>query len=143
MGYDVKELICTHHIGWVGLAVGITFVGLDALINANPLAQRLYAAYRPILRTSVNAGLGIAVDLVFGLAMAIIFVALAPALPNTWLGKGLAFGLIAWFFRVVMSVASNLVMFQVPYTTTLYTLATGLAEMLILGILCALLLKPH
>ena len=89
------------------------------------------------------AGLGVALDVAFGLAMAILFVALTPALPIGWLAKGLAFGLIAWFFRVVMSAASNFVMFQIPAATTIYTLATGLAEMLLLGLLYAVLLRPR
>ena len=32
----------------VGLASGILFGALNAVINANPLAQRLYEVYRPI-----------------------------------------------------------------------------------------------
>jgi hypothetical protein len=32
----------------VGLASGVLFAVLDALINANPLAQRILAAYKPI-----------------------------------------------------------------------------------------------
>ncbi len=140
---NAQELISTYHIGWVGLAAGMAFAGLDALINANPLAQRLYAPYRPIMRDSVNAGLGVTLDLLFGLSMAILFVALTPALPGNWLAKGLAFGLMAWFFRVAMSAASQLVMFRIPISAALYTVATGLAEMLLLGLLYAVLLKPR
>jgi hypothetical protein len=33
---------------------GILFAILDGVINANPLAQRLYAVYKPIARTSIN-----------------------------------------------------------------------------------------
>ena len=128
---------------WVGLVAGIVFVLLDALINANPVAQRLYTAYRPIMRISVNVPLGVAFDLLFGIAMADIFIALAAALPAHWLTRGLAFGLIAWFFRVVMSAASQAVMFQIPISTTIYTLISGLAEMLLLGLLYASLLRPR
>lgn len=128
---------------WVGLVAGLVFVILDALINANPVAQRLYAAYKPILRTSVNAPLGVAFDLLFGIVMAGIFTALASALPAHWLTRGLAFGLIVWFFRVVMSAASQIVMFRVPISTSIYTLVTGFAEMLLLGLLYAFLLKPR
>lgn len=140
---NAQELISTYRIGWVGLAAGLAFAVLDAVINANHLAQRLYAAYRPVMRASANAGLGITLDLVFGLTMAFLFVALTPAFPDHWLTKGLAFGVIAWFFRVVMSAASQIVMFQVSLSATLYTLATGLAEMLLLGLLYAVLLRPR
>ncbi len=140
---NAQELISVYHIGWVGLAAGSSFVALDALINANPLAQRLYAGYRPIMRTSVNAALGVTVDLVFGLVMALLFVALTPALPVNWLAKGVAFGLIVWFFRTVMNAASHTVMFQIPISATIYTLITGLAEMILLGLLYAVLLRPR
>jgi len=44
-------------------------------------------------------------------------------------------------FRVVMYVASQWMMFNVPIRALLYTLITGLCEMLILGILYGLTLK--
>jgi len=50
----------------VGLAAGLMFAVMDGLINANPTAQRLYAFYRPIVRESVNAPLGVLFDLVSG-----------------------------------------------------------------------------
>jgi hypothetical protein len=49
---------------------------------------------------------------------------------------------MAWFFRVVMCTASQWVMFNVPVQTLLYSLVTGLDEMLILGVLYGLTLKP-
>jgi len=127
----------------VGLGGGILFGILDAAINANPLAQRLYEVFRPIARQSMNPVAGIVIDLVFGLAMAGLFLLLYPALPGgTGLVKGLSFGLLAWFFRVVMSAVSQWVMFKVPIKTALYSLAAGLGEMLILGVLFGLVLKP-
>jgi hypothetical protein len=116
---------------------------MDALINANPLSQRLFAVYKPIAKTAVSVPAGIAVDLIYGFAMAGIFMLLYQSLPgNGALAKGIGFALIAWFFRVVMSVASQWMMFTVPIGALLYTLITGLAEMLILGILYGLSLKP-
>ena len=49
--------------------------------------------------------------------------------------KGISFALVVWFLRVVMSVASQWMMFKVPWKTSLYDLGSGLGEMLILGIL--------
>ncbi len=46
----------------VSLTSGILFGVLDAVINANPLAQRLYEFYRPIARASVNAPAGVVID---------------------------------------------------------------------------------
>jgi len=128
-------------IAAVGLSAGFLFAVADALLNANPLARRLYEAFRPIARESVNATLGLAFDLIAGLAMAILFVVLAPALPGGTLGKGIAFGLIAWFFRVAMQSASQLVMFRIPGAAVLYGLTSGLIEMLLLGVFYSLLLR--
>ena len=122
---------------------GILFGILDAVINANPLAQRLYAAYKPIARTSVNPIAGIAIDLVYGFVMAGAFLLLYASLPGaTGLVKGLSFAILVWFFRVVMQAASHWVMFNVPLKTLLYSLVAGLGEMLILGVFYGLTLKP-
>jgi hypothetical protein len=126
-----------------GVISGILFVILDGAINANPLAQRLYKVYTPIAKTSLNPLAGIVIDLVFGLAMAGIFLLLFNSLPGeSGLVKGLSFAAIAWFFRVVMYVASQWMMFTVPGKTLLYTLAAGFGEMIILGVLYGLILKP-
>lgn len=126
----------------VGLGSGILFGVMDGLINANPLAQKLYKVYQPIARKSISVPTGVAIDLIFGLAMAGIFLLLRKALPGeSWIVKGLAFGLMAWFFRAAMQAASQWVMFDVPAGTLLYTAACGLAEMLILGLLYGLTLR--
>jgi hypothetical protein len=57
--------------------------------------------------------------------------------------KGIAFGLIAWFFRVAMGSASQAVMFQIPSSTVLYGLCSGLTEMIVLGLLHGALLRPR
>jgi len=55
--------------------------------------------------------------------MAAIFLLLHNSLPgDTGLVKGASFALLAWFFRVVISAASQWIMFQVPAVTLLYTL---------------------
>jgi hypothetical protein len=127
----------------VGLVVGFLFGVADALLNANPLARRLYESYRPILRASVNAPLGIAFDLLFGIVMAILFVAFLPSFHPSRILSGLEFGVVAWFFRVAMGAASQLVMFRIPAAALLYTLSTGLAEMLLLGVFLGALLGPE
>ncbi len=127
----------------ISVISGILFGVLDGVINANPLAQRLYKVYSPIARTSLNPILGIVIDLFFGFIMAGVFLLLYNSLPGaTGLVKGLSFAAIMWFFRVVMSAASQWVMFIVPEKTLLYTIAAGLGEVLVLGILYGLTLKP-
>jgi hypothetical protein len=127
----------------VSVAGGVLFGVLDGVINANPLAQRLYQVYQPIARPSVDPLAGILIDLVYGFVMAGVFLLLYKSLPGgTGLVKGLSFGLLVWFFRVVMYVASQWVMFTVPGEALLYSLLAGLGEMLILGVLYGLTLKP-
>jgi len=122
---------------------GILFGVLDAVINANPVAQRLLEVYKPIARTSVNPAAGITIDLVYGFVMAGVFLLLYDSLPGgTGLLRGMSFALVAWFFRVVMSVASQWMMFRVPVRTLLYSLVTGLGEMLVLGVLYGTTLRP-
>ena len=127
----------------VSISSGILFGFLDGVINANPLAQKLNDIYRPIARTTINVPVGIAIDLAYGFIMAAVFLMIFKSLPGqSGLAKGIAFALIVWFFRVVMSAASSWMMFKVPIETIFYYLSTGLVEMLILGILYGLTLKP-
>ncbi len=127
----------------VSIVSGILFGILDAVINANPLAQKLYMVYKPIARTSVNPSAGIVIDLLYGFVMAGMFLLLYKSLPGeTGLIKGISFAILAWFFRVVMYTASQWMMFNVPDKTLLYSLVTGLGEMMIIGLLYGLTLKP-
>ena len=129
--------------GIVSIVSGILFGIMDGIMNGNSFARRLYEIYRPISRTSVNAPAGIAIDLVYGFVMTGVFLLLYKGLPGkTGLIKGVNFALIAWFFRVVMYTASQWMMFNVPVEALLYSLVTGLVEMLILGILYGLTLRP-
>ena len=126
----------------VSVAGGLFFGVLDGLINGNPYARKLYEVFQPISKASIDYVTGIAIDLVFGFVMSGIFLILYKSLPGgTGIKKGISFALFAWFFRVVMSVASQWVMFNVPLTVLLYTLCTGFLEMLIIGIFYGLTIK--
>jgi hypothetical protein len=127
----------------VSVVSGILFGTMDGIINANPLAQRLYEVYKPIAKTSINAPAGIAIDLAYGFIMAAMFLLLYKGLPGEagWV-KGMSFACLGGFFRVVMGVASQWMMFNVPPSALWYTLITGLGEMLILGLLYGFTLRP-
>jgi len=127
----------------ISIISGILFGLLDGVINANPLAQRLYQVYKPIAKTSINPIAGILIDLIYGFIMAGVFLLLYNSLPGEiGLIKGLSFAVMVWFFRVVMQAASQWVMFTIPGKTLLYTLTAGLGEMLILGVLYGMFLNP-
>lgn len=127
----------------VSVVSGILFGILDGVINANPIARRLFEIYKPIAKVSVNVSQGILIDLVYGFILAGLFLLLYKSLPGqTGLIKGLSFALLAWFFRIVMYTASQWMMFTVPAEALLYSLIAGLGEMLVLGLLYGLTLKP-
>jgi hypothetical protein len=129
----------------VGLVAGVAFLILDGVLNANPLAQRLYAAYHPIARPSVNALAGSVVDLAYGVILAGLFVMLRPSLPGeARLMKGLSFGVMVWFLRVFMRVAGEWVTTTLPASAHVYTLLAGLIQVLLVtGIIALLLPQPH
>ena len=128
----------------VSVAGGALFAVMDALINGNTLAQRLYEIYAPIARTTVNVTAGFLMDLFFGFALAAIFSLLYESLPgSSGLAKGASFAVIVWFLRVVMYAASQWMVLNIPAETLLYVLATGLGEMLVLGAVFGLALKPQ
>jgi len=126
----------------VSIASGVLFGILDGLINANPIAIKLYDVYKPIAKTSVNVVVGVIIDLMYGFVLAALFLLVYPSLPGeVGLVKGVSFALMVWFFRVAMSVASQWMMFKVPLKALLYTLLAGLGEMLVLGVLYGLTLN--
>ena len=126
----------------VSVISGILFGTLDGLIHANPLAQNLYSVYQPIARTSINVPAGIAIDLAYGFILAAIFLRFYSSLPgHTGLLKGLSFAILVWILRVAMSAISSWMMFTIPFQTIAYSMLTGLAEMLVLGILYGFTLK--
>ena len=127
----------------VSVVSGILFGVMDAIINANPLAQKLFALFKPIARKTINPLPGVVIDLAYGFIMAGVFLLLYNSLPGEpGFVKGVSFGLMVWFFRVVMYNASQWMMFPVSMKTVLYSLTAGLGEMLFLGVLYGLTLKP-
>ena len=124
------------------LLTGVLFGVMDGLINGNPFASKLLECYNPMARQSVNIPVGLAIDLVYGFIISGIFLVIIAAMPaGSGMVKGLYYGLAMWFFRVVMSVVSSWMMFNIPPKTLVYVLVTGLFEMLILGLVNGLLLK--
>ncbi len=127
----------------VSLISGVLFIILDGVINVNPVAARLFEVYQPIARTSINFAAGTLIDLAYGFILAGLFRLVYPSLPGvSGFVKGVSFALIVWFLRVVMSVASQWMMFKVPSGILIYSLLAGLGEMLILGIFYGLTLHP-
>lgn len=128
----------------ISIASGLLFGIMDGVINANPIAQRLFIAYRPIAKEKINVAAGIVIDQVYGFVMAAVFLLLYNSLPGeNSLLKGVSYALLVWFFRVVMGVASQWMMYSIPVAALIYTLLTGLIEMLVLGLLYGWFLQPY
>ena len=126
----------------VGIAGGIIFVILDFVLNVNPLAQRLSEPYRPLARKAMPLAAAVAIDILSSMAMAGTFLLLRPSFPGgPLIGAGISFGVLAWFFRVLMGALSQWVMFQIPAKTHLYNIAAGLVEMVALGLFYAVTFK--
>ena len=128
----------------ISIVSGVLFGFMDGLVNANPLARKLMAVFKPIARTTVNVPAGVIIDIVYGFAMAGVFILLYKSMPGaTGLMKGLSFALILWFFRTVMYSASQWMIINISWQTVAYLLITGLLEMAVLGVLYGLTLKPR
>lgn len=127
----------------VSFVSGLLFGTMDGLMQANPVAQSLFAFYKPIAKTVINVPAGVLIDLAYGFAMAGIFLVLYKSLPGaTGFRKGLSFAVLVWFFRVVMAAASQWMMLHMPLNAVIYMVVAGLGEMAVLGILYGLTLKP-
>jgi hypothetical protein len=115
---------------------------MDGLINGNPYAVKHMECYKPIAKKTINVPAGLLIDILYGFVISGIFLIIWPSLP-TEIGiiKGLTYGLGMWFFRVLMRVISDWMMFNIPLKTLFYFLLAGLIEMIILGILNGLILK--
>ena len=135
--------ILSWHVVLVGVLAGFLLAALDAVLFGTPLAQHFQVAYRPISRRRVKIRLGLCVDVVSALVLAVIFVAVAGVLPKGRVLSGLTFGGFLWFVRSVMSVGRNAVMFSVDWRTHLYSLVGGLVQFVALGLFYGFALSPR
>lgn len=127
----------------ISIISGILFAVMDGFINANPFAVKLYEIYKPIARSSLNIPAGMIIDLLYGFAMAGIFLLLYNSLPGTsGLIKGVSYAVLIWFFRVAMQALGSWMTFRISEGAVMYSMLAGLGEMLALGILYGLTLKP-
>lgn len=128
----------------VSIISGVLFGFMDGLLNANTLAQKLLAIYKPIARTSINITAGFAIDIAYGFAMAGFFLLLYRSLPgSTGLAKGLFYALMLWFFRVVMHALGQWMTIALSWQAVAYLLVSGILEMAVLGMLYGLALAPR
>jgi hypothetical protein len=104
------------------ILTGLLFGTMDGFINGNPYAVKLMECFKPIAKQTINIPAGLLIDLFYGFIISGIFVIILPSLPaETGIINGVIYGLGMWFFRVLMGVISNWMMFNIPVKTLIYS----------------------
>jgi hypothetical protein len=132
---NVGRLIIT------GLVAAVLFLVLDMAFGmaGGWLATRLFG-----LPSTQPEGIeskmkyGLLFELINGFLLALIFALIHPCLPGRGWIKGISYGLIVWALRVVMWAFSTFMMTDMAPATIGISVGTGLIEVLILGVVIAL-----
>lgn len=125
----------------ISIISGVLLMILDSIVNVNPYAQKVYAVFKPILKTTINLPLNLLLYLVNGFALAGFFLFLYKILPGAGIVKGVSFAVIIWYFRSFTAVLFQFITIPLPARAIVYAMITGLLEILVIGILYALTLK--
>jgi hypothetical protein len=80
-------------------------------------------------------------ELINGFMLAAIYAIIHPSLPGQGWKKGISYGLIVWGLRVVMWAFSTYMMTDMLPIMIVITVVTGLIEVLILGVVIALIYR--
>jgi hypothetical protein len=115
-------LVLDMALGMTGGLVGSKFFGLSA-------------AQPPGFEKKMRFAL--LFEVINGFMLALIYAVIHTVLPGQGWVKGISYGLIVWGLRVVMWAFSTYVMTNMPPTQIGINVATGLVEVLILGIVIA------
>jgi hypothetical protein len=86
---------------------------------------------------------GLIFELVNGFMLAVIYAVIHPSLPGRGWKKGISYGLIVWGLRVVMWAFSTYMMTDMAPVSIVINGVTGLIEVLILGIVIAVIYKAR
>jgi cellulose synthase/poly-beta-1,6-N-acetylglucosamine synthase-like glycosyltransferase len=86
---------------------------------------------------------GLIFELINGFMLAVIYAVIHPSLPGRGWKKGISYGLIVWGLRVVMWAFSTYMMTDMAPVSIVINAVTGLIEVLILGIVIAVIYKAR
>jgi hypothetical protein len=125
-----------------GLVAAVLFLVLDMGLGmlGGWLGKRLFG-----LPSAQPAGMdakikfGLVFELINGFLLTVIYAVIHAALPGRGWTKGVSYGLIVWALRVVMWAFSTYMMTDLAPATIGITVGTGLIEVLILGVVIALM----
>ena len=132
---NVGRLIVT------GLVASVLFLVLDMALGmlGGWIGTRLFGL--PSAQPEGIEGkmkFGLLFELINGFLLALIYAVIHACLPGRGWVTGLSYGLIVWALRVVMWAFSTYMMTDMPPATIGITVGTGLIEVLILGVVIAL-----
>jgi hypothetical protein len=137
MKMNVKRLVMT------GIVTAILFLVLDMVLGAGGglMAQALGVPSTQPSGIEAKIPFGLIFEVVNGFMLAVIYAIIQPSLPGRGWQKGLSYGLVVWGLRVVMWAFSTYMMTDMSPILIVITVITGLIEVLILGIVIAIVYR--
>jgi hypothetical protein len=135
---NVKRLLVA------GIVASVLFLVLDAILGmAGGLiaAQVFGVPFNQPPGIEAKMMIGFVFELINGFMLAVIYAVIHPSLPGQGWKKGISYGLIVWGLRVVMWAFSTYMMTDMPPALIVITVVTGLIEVLILGVVIAVIYR--
>jgi hypothetical protein len=137
---NIKQLIVA------GIVASVLFLVLDAalgMIGGLIGAQVFDLPFEQPPEIEAKIAIGPIFELINGFMLAVIYTVIHPSLPGQGWKKGISYGLIVWGLRVVMWAFSTYMMTDMPPALIVITVVTGLIEILILGVVIAVIYKDR
>jgi len=137
---DIKRLVVA------GIAASVLFLVLDMVLGTAGgfIGAEVFGVpveQPPGFEAKIKFGL--IFELINGFMLAVIYAVIHPNLPGQGWKKGISYGLIVWGLRVVMGAFSTYMMTDMSPILIAITVVTGLIEVLILGIVIAVIYKAR
>lgn len=127
-----------------GIFVGLLLIVLGVILgffSVTVFKLPMFVSDSTLWRKEFNPILSVCLDIIYGIILAGLFNLLYIGIPGEGILKGISFGLIIWFFKVVMAMGSIRIMFNVSDKVLLYWTFSGLFEMLIIGTILGMFYK--
>jgi len=140
----MKNIFSPRQKGQISLPrviIGGIFIGLLLLVlgvisgffSVEVFKLPIFVSDSTLWRHEFNPALSIFLDIIYGIVLAGLFNLLYMSIPGEGVVKGISFGLIIWFFKVVMAMGSIRIMFNVSDKILIYWTFSGLVELAIIG----------
>ncbi len=145
----MKKVFNKGEISVRRIIVGGIFIGLLLIVlgvvsgffSVNVFKMPMFVSDSTLWRQEFNPYLSVSLDIIYGIILAGLFNLLYMSIPGEGIMKGIAFGLIIWFFKTVMAMGSIRVMFNVSDKVLIYWTFCGLLEMLVIGTVLGIFYK--